>query len=79
MTQNDGRARPPGAPQRPQRKKLPHERPRWLRPEDEIFFITICCASRGKNRSAIRTLRARSLTRSNSEIKTPFGTRTSFV
>ncbi|HEY4272991.1 MAG TPA: c-type cytochrome [Candidatus Udaeobacter sp.] len=44
-----GRARPPGAPRRPQRKKLPHERPRWLRPEDEVFFITVCCVSRGKN------------------------------
>jgi putative transposase len=51
----NGRARPvraglaSGAPQRPQRKKLPHERPRWLRPEDEIFFITVCCEPRGKN------------------------------
>jgi REP element-mobilizing transposase RayT/mono/diheme cytochrome c family protein len=44
-----GRARPPGAPGRPQRKKLPHERPRWLRPEDEIFFITVCCIRRDKN------------------------------
>jgi REP element-mobilizing transposase RayT/mono/diheme cytochrome c family protein len=44
-----GRARPPGAPQRPQRKKLPYEPPRRLRPEDEIFFITACCESRGKN------------------------------
>ena len=44
-----GRARSPGAPQRPQRKKLPHERPLWLRPEDEILFITVCCESRGKN------------------------------
>ena len=45
MTRDEtGRARPPGVPQgRPQRKKLPHERPRWLRPEDEIFFITVCC------------------------------------
>ena len=39
----------PGAPGRPQRKKLPHERPRWLRPEDEIFFITVCCIGHGKN------------------------------
>src|SRR5207249_4905423 len=45
----NGRARPPGAPGRPQRKKLPHERPLWLRPEDEIFFITVCCEPRGKN------------------------------
>ena len=42
-----GRARPPGAPQRPQRKKLPHDRPRWLRLEDEIFFITLGCMLRG--------------------------------
>ena len=45
----NGRARPPGAPGRSQRKKLPHERPLWLRPEDEIFFITVCCEPRGKN------------------------------
>jgi mono/diheme cytochrome c family protein/REP element-mobilizing transposase RayT len=45
----NGRARPPGAPLRPQRKKLPHERPIWLRPEDEIFFITVCCEPCGKN------------------------------
>ncbi|PYL07419.1 MAG: hypothetical protein DME33_10715 [Verrucomicrobia bacterium] len=45
-----GRARPPGAPNRhPQRKKLPHERPLWLRPEGEIFFVTVCCEPRGKN------------------------------
>ena len=44
-----GRARPPGAPNRPQRKKLPHDRPLWLRPQDEIFFITVCCMPRGKN------------------------------
>ena len=50
MTRDEcGRARPPGAPGQLQRKKLPHERPRWLRPEDEIFFITVCCESRGKN------------------------------
>jgi REP element-mobilizing transposase RayT/mono/diheme cytochrome c family protein len=44
-----GRARPPGAPGPPQRKKLPHERPRWLHLEEEIFFITICCMPRPKN------------------------------
>jgi REP element-mobilizing transposase RayT/mono/diheme cytochrome c family protein len=44
-----GRARPPGAPPRPQRKKLPHDRPLWLRPEDEIFFITVCCQPCGRN------------------------------
>ena len=45
----NGRARPPGAPSRPQRKSLPHERPLWLRPEDGIFFITVCGEPRGKN------------------------------
>ena len=45
----NGRARPPDAPPRPQRKKLPHERALWLRPEDEIFFVTVCCEPRGKN------------------------------
>jgi REP element-mobilizing transposase RayT/mono/diheme cytochrome c family protein len=46
---SSGRARPPGAPSLPQRKKLPHDRPLWLRPEDEIFFITVCCNARGRN------------------------------
>jgi putative transposase len=46
---DDGRARPPGAPKFPQRTKLPHDRPLWLRPEDEIFFVTICCQERGTN------------------------------
>jgi mono/diheme cytochrome c family protein len=41
-----GRARPPGAPKRPQRKKLPHERLLWLRPEDEIFFMPVWCEPR---------------------------------
>jgi REP element-mobilizing transposase RayT/mono/diheme cytochrome c family protein len=45
----NGRARSPSAPGRPQRKKLPHDRPLWLRPEGEIFFITVCCEPRGKN------------------------------
>jgi REP element-mobilizing transposase RayT/mono/diheme cytochrome c family protein len=45
----NGRARPPGAPGHPQRKKLPHGRPLWLRPEDEIFFITVCCQERKRN------------------------------
>jgi mono/diheme cytochrome c family protein/REP element-mobilizing transposase RayT len=49
MSSEDGRARPPGAPGRPQRRKLPDERPLWLRPEDEIFFVTVCCEPRSKN------------------------------
>ena len=48
-TQKVGRARPPGAPKHPQRKKLPHDRPLWTRPEDEVFFITVCCNPRHKN------------------------------
>src|SRR5438045_471755 len=45
-----GRARPPGAPHAwPTRKKLPHDRPLWIRAEDEIFFVTICCEPRRKN------------------------------
>jgi len=41
-----GRARPPGAPQR---RTLPHTVPWWVRPEQEIFFITVCCKPRIKN------------------------------
>jgi REP element-mobilizing transposase RayT/cytochrome c553 len=41
-----GRARPAGAPQR---EKLPHDRPLWIRPEHEIYFVTICCKKRGEN------------------------------
>ena len=48
-THKAGRARPPGAPGRPQRKKLPHERPLWLRPDEQISFITIYCQERTKN------------------------------
>lgn len=41
-----GRARPPGALRR---KILPHDRLLWIRPEDEIYFITICCRNRRTN------------------------------
>ena len=44
-----GRARPPGAPGQPQRKNLPQDRRLWLGPEDEIFFIAVCCTPRGNN------------------------------
>ena len=32
--------------QRPTRKCLRHETPSWIRPENERFFITICCQQR---------------------------------
>lgn len=32
----------------PIRKRLPHERPAWVR-EDAVFFITVCCEPRGEN------------------------------
>jgi REP element-mobilizing transposase RayT/cytochrome c553 len=48
--ETSGRARPPGAPRAwATRKKLPHDRPLWTRPQDEVFFITVCCERRGKN------------------------------
>jgi hypothetical protein len=78
----NGRARPVraglalGAPGRPQRKNLPHDRPLWLRPEDEIFFIAVCCEPRGKISSAIRILGAQFLILSNFGIGTLFGTPT---
>jgi REP element-mobilizing transposase RayT/mono/diheme cytochrome c family protein len=39
----------PGAPLHRKHKQLPHDRPIWIRPEDEIFFITICCQERKRN------------------------------
>jgi putative transposase len=36
----------------PVRKRLPHEVPLWIDPAKEIYFITICAASRGKNQFA---------------------------
>src|SRR5205085_2552192 len=60
-----GRARPPGAPTNSTaelaansisparidigRKNLPHELPLWIKQENEVYFITICCVPRGKN------------------------------
>ena len=46
---SNGRARPPGAPRLPKRKKLPHLPMIWAHPENEIFFITICCQPRRQN------------------------------
>ena len=34
-------------PTRPNRSWLRHESPNWIRPENERFFITICCQRRG--------------------------------
>ncbi len=34
---------------KPQRKLLPHVAPSWVREEDAVFFITICCQPRGQN------------------------------
>jgi REP element-mobilizing transposase RayT len=34
------------SPERPKRKWLRHETPAWIRPENERFFITLCCAKR---------------------------------
>lgn len=50
MNAETGRARPPAAPKSPQRKRLPHDPPRWAHSEHEIFFVAICCTPRpGKN------------------------------
>ena len=49
-----GRARPPGGPQEtpqslPARVNLNHATPSWVRP-GSMFFVTGCCAERGRNR-----------------------------
>jgi putative transposase len=45
-----GRVRPPGPPQSfPKRKLLPHEQPLWVRSDQAVFFITICCTPKGEN------------------------------
>jgi putative transposase len=31
----------------PERKSLPHEPPLWVRRDEAVFFITICCQKRG--------------------------------
>ena len=43
-----GRARPSGAPRHSQGKKLPHDQPRWIRPEDEIFCTPYAGAPGGR-------------------------------
>lgn len=32
---------------RPCRKQLPHDVPNWVDPDEAIYFITICCQTRG--------------------------------
>jgi putative transposase len=41
----------------PQREKLPHGTPPWVK-SDAIFFITICCTLRGKNQLCIEPVAA---------------------
>ncbi len=55
-TQADGRARPLGAPRLSRRKKLPHDIPLWLHPEDAVWFVTICAVPRGKNQFCHRDI-----------------------
>jgi len=42
-------------PQRgvPTRKQLPHDVPLWVHPNQEDYFITVCCEQRGHNQLAI--------------------------
>ncbi len=42
----------PVEPPLPQRKRLPHTPPSWVKP-GSVFFITICCAARGANSLAL--------------------------
>ncbi len=44
-----GRARSPSGPDmRPKRKTVPHAIPPWVE-DGSLFFITICCETRGQN------------------------------
>jgi putative transposase len=43
-----GRARSPNAPQGPQRKKLPHDIPAWVK-DDAIYFLTLYAVPRSNN------------------------------
>jgi REP element-mobilizing transposase RayT len=36
----------------PQRKYLPHDVPLFVNRDEEIYFITVCCADRGRNQIA---------------------------
>ena len=37
----------------PRRKRLPHEIPSWVDPQNEIYFVTINCQERFRNRLAL--------------------------
>jgi putative transposase len=34
------------------RRALPHEVPLWVKPPEEVYFITVCCEERGLNQLA---------------------------
>lgn len=36
----------------PKRKRLPHDVPLFVDPSQEVYFVTICCAERGRNQLA---------------------------
>ena len=62
MTQNlmsssseDGAARRRYRPI-PARKQLPHDIPLWVDPTREVYFITVCCAERGRNQLTETTI-----------------------
>jgi REP element-mobilizing transposase RayT len=40
----------------PPRKRLPHDIPLWIDPSKENYFITVCCAPRGRNQLALRAV-----------------------
>src|SRR5438045_2042117 len=40
-------------PTRPVRKRLAHDVPLWVDPNNARYFVTICCEKRGKNQLAI--------------------------
>jgi len=43
----------------PERKSLPHDVPLWVDPHREIYFLTINCQERGRNRLAVPEISAR--------------------
>ena len=40
----------------PERKWLRHETPSWIRPENERFFLTICCKERHAEQLTLQTV-----------------------
>ena len=70
-----GRARPPGAPNRPHRKKLPQRARSGCIPRLKSFSSRSVASRRKKTISAARRLPAKSSTRSSSEIRARYGTR----